>query len=98
MLNCLILNEEIKEFMKSENNTDQKNAPDKVKVAKVLITITILALFTFLIMNLISPHARALPKFLAGFAFIFVIIVLVALYFNYIAKLYKDIRNKSGRG
>lgn len=76
-----------------EESVIKRSTPDKVKVAKVLIIISLLALSTFLIMHLISPHSRALPAFLAGFAFIFVIIVLIAVYFNYIAKMYKDIRN-----
>jgi len=67
------------------------------KIKKILISvfwIVILALTTLFIMMWISPGAKALPYFLIGFFIVEVLIVLVALYINYVVNLYKQLRKK----
>ncbi|MDF1550809.1 MAG: hypothetical protein P1P88_23505 [Bacteroidales bacterium] len=69
----------------------------KKEVTRVLLNIFLLAFVTYLLMIAISPNSKALPRFLIGFALIFVIIVLIAMYLRYIYHMYRQIKNNTSK-
>jgi len=61
---------------------------------KVVVLILVIAVCTFFILIWISPESKNLAKFLIGFGFSFVGIVLFVYFIKYIANIYKQIRNR----
>ena len=70
------------------------NLSNKKKLARALAWMLLIVLTGFIILILISPASKALPVFLIGFLVTVIIIVLLALYINYIVNMFKQIREK----
>ena len=64
------------------------------QIFQSLIWITVLALSSLVIMVWISGDTKALPVFLIGFFGMEVIVILLALYINYVVSVYKQIKGK----
>ncbi len=77
-----------------EKQDKNKGKPDLKLIINSLFWILVLALTTLGIMIWISPDAKGLVVFLIGFFVAVILIVLIALYINYVVNIYKQIKDK----
>ncbi len=63
-----------------------------VFIIKSLLQIFLITTFGFGFMILISPESKALKVFLLSYSIIFIVIVIFAVYINYVNNLYKEIK------
>ncbi|MBN2756056.1 MAG: hypothetical protein JXR51_02690 [Bacteroidales bacterium] len=72
------------------NNKNKE--PNTSLVIKVIFNIILMVFLGFGLLILISPQSKALPIFLITLAISAFIIVLIALYINYAANMYNQIK------
>lgn len=76
--------------MEKENNNGKKRLKT---VLKSLFWIVLISASGLGIMLMISPGAKSLLVFLIGFMILVIVVVLIALYINYLINIYKQIKN-----
>ena len=80
---------------------ETKPAKKSAMIVQTLSIIVFIAVSAFLIMRMISRESDSLSAFFIGFGICFVVIVLIAVYLNYISMLYSQIKkvakNRNGK-
>ena len=75
--------------------TIKKEEKRRPKPLKILVIIAIMALSGYILMIWISPESKNLSAFLAGFAVLFCLIVVISWYIQYVYQLFSDIKKRN---